>query len=309
MTNTFIKAVEIWVPTPDRTRLTLKNGHYGELDYFERISRGMQLAYDEGLPGKCWAAGHPLMLKDLGNSYFQRGDAAMTVGLSSATAIPHFVDNVLTGVTVLFCGDNAHHVGAIELWHAPAGEPQMKLYDGYFGKAEKFEFASRHTQFSRKVGLPGIVWDTGLPLIMEDLGKAEQFLRRDDAAKVGIGRGIGFPVAARGDDAWMLVMLSAQNSPIAQGFALWKPDAPSGCWRFISGYSESGEDIGSAYGGKALPLDVGPMAEATVEARSVVAPLQTPGSLPDLVSGAASVLVLPAFVKGNIAAALTATLP
>lgn len=262
MTTTFIKAVEIWVPTANRTKLTLKTGHYGELDYFERISRGMQFAYDEGLPGKCWAAGHPLMLKDLGNSYFRRGEEAMTVGLTSATAIPHFVGDNLVAVTVLFCGDNAHHVGAIELWRAPAGDPQMARYDGYFGRAEKFEFSARHTQFSRKVGLPGIVWNTGLPLIMEDLARSEQFLRRDDAAKVGIGRGIGIPVATRGPDDWVLVLLSAQSSPIAQGFSLWLPDLVSGTFFFETGYSES------AGAGKLatepVPLDVGAKGEARI---------------------------------------------
>lgn len=228
----------------------------------------------------------------------------MTVGLSSATAIPHFVDNVLTGVTVLFCGDNAHHVGAIELWHAAAGEPQMKLYDGYFGKAEKFEFASRHTQFSRGVGLPGIVWDTGLPLIMADLCKAEQFLRRDDAAKVGIGRGIGFPIAARGDEAWVLVMLSAQNSPIAQRVELWQPAAAAGSWRFTSGYAESGEDIAAHHAGVAMPMDVGPMGEAMVEARPVVAPAFAAAA-----DGAeAKLLVLPALGESAAAASLVAYL-
>lgn len=262
MTTTFIKAVEIWVPTANRTKLTLKTGHYGELDYFERISRGMQFAYDEGLPGKCWAAGHPLMLKDLGNSYFKRGEEAMTVGLTSATAIPHFVGSNLTAVTVLFCGDNAHHVGAIELWHAPAGDPQMTLYDGYFGRAEKFEFTARHTQFSRKTGLPGIVWDTGLPLIMEDLGRSDQFLRRDDAVKIGIGRGIGIPVNTRGPGDWVLVLLSAQSSPIAQSFSLWLADEASGTFAFEAGYCEG--DATKDPGAERLPLDFGPRGEARI---------------------------------------------
>ncbi|MAY19958.1 MAG: GAF domain-containing protein [Erythrobacteraceae bacterium] len=262
MTSTFIKAVEIWVPNAARTKLTLKTGYYGELDYFERISRGMQFAYDEGLPGKCWAAGHPLMLKDLGNSYFKRGEEAMTVGLTSATAIPHFNGNDLTAVTVLFCGDNAHHVGAIELWHAPAGEPQMALYDGYFGRAEKFKFSARHTQFSRKIGLPGIVWDSGLPLIMEDLGRSEAFLRRDDAAKIGIGRGVGIPVSTRGPDHWVLVLLSAQSSPIAQRFTLWLPDEIKGTYAFGGGYCESGTDLAAEFRKITHPLDVGLLGEA-----------------------------------------------
>lgn len=276
MSASFIKAVEIWVPNAGRSKLSLKSGYYGELDYFERISRGMQFAYDEGLPGRCWAAGHPLMLKDLGNSYFKRGEEAMTVGLTSATAIPHFVGNNLTAVTVLLCGGNAHQVGAIELWHAPSGEPQMKLRDGYFGRAEKFELSARHTQFPRKVGLPGIVWDSGLPLIIDDLRRSEQFLRRDDAAKVGIGRGVGIPVSTRGAGDWVLVLLSAQSSPIARRFALWLPDEAAGIFAFESGFCESGADLAALSSNEVRPLDVGLLGEARTS--SAPALVRTDGS-------------------------------
>lgn len=304
---TFLRAIEIWVPTADRTKLTLKRGHYGELDTFERLSRGMRFAYDEGLPGRCWAQGQPIMLKDLANSYFKRGDAAMTEGLTCAVAVPTFAGPDLKAVTVLFCGDNAHHVGALELWHAAPGEPQMSLADGYFGSAEKFEFTSRSTQFSRKSGLPGMVWDSGFPLILDDLGRGEQFLRRASAEKVGIHRGVGLPCPVRGQGDWVLAMLSARNSPIARRFELWLPDLESGMFRYSEGFCESGADLAEAYFTVHMPLDVGPMGEARMSGIPVIA---TGGDMP---AGAAqmtdaSILVWPIFAQGSVSANLVAYL-
>ncbi|PEQ12344.1 hypothetical protein B2G71_12680 [Novosphingobium sp. PC22D] len=300
--DTFIRAIEIWVPTPDRTRLSLKSGFYGELDYFERVSRGMQFAYDEGLPGKTWARGHPVVLKDLGNSYFKRGDAALSVGLSCAVAVPSFAGADLTAVTVFFCGNDAHHVGAIEVWHAAPGEPQMTLDDGYFGRAEKFEFAARHTEFSPKVGLPGIVWDSGMPLVMEDLGRAEQFVRRDGALKVGINRGVGIPVPSRGRGAWALTFLSAVNSPIANRVEVWVPDQVEGTFRFEQGYCENGAGLHALLGANAPPLDVGPMGEARLSAVPVLVTPPAPDA--EAQSPFACLLVLPLLGRDGTRAVL-----
>ena len=41
----------------------------------------MRFGFDEGLPGKAWAAGHPIILKEFENSYFKRTEAAKAVGL------------------------------------------------------------------------------------------------------------------------------------------------------------------------------------------------------------------------------------
>jgi hypothetical protein len=60
---------------------------------------------------------------------------------------------------VLFCGDDAPHAGAIELWHNDPGiSHEMGLVDGYYGSADMFEFNSRHTTFPRGFGLPGRTW-------------------------------------------------------------------------------------------------------------------------------------------------------
>ena len=262
--NAFIRAIEIWVPTADRNRLTLKCGYYGELDYFRRISRGMQFAYGEGLPGKAWAEGHPVVLKNLADSYFKRGDAIMSTDLVCAVAVPEFVGGTLMSVKVFFCGEGAHHIGALELWHAATGEPQMKLEEGYFGNADKFEFTSRHTHFARRTGLPGLVWDSGVPLVMDDLATNPAFVRADAAAKAGINRAVGFPCSVRGPEDWVLTFLSASTSPVVRRCELWLPDADAGMFRFASGYCEAGTDLSAIHANATVPLDAGTLGEARI---------------------------------------------
>jgi len=306
----FIKAVEIWVPNAHRTKLTLKTGHYGELDYFERISRGMQFAYDEGLPGKCWSSGQPIVLKQLSDSYFRRGDAAMTSELDCAIAIPTYDGADLRAVMVFLCGHDGHRIGALELWHAREGEPQMGLHEGYFGAAEKFEFTSRNTQFSRKVGLPGLVWDSGMPMIMDDLGRSAQFLRSGSAEKVGINRGVAIPCHARpGTGSWVVTFLSARNSPIARGFEIWLPNEATGLFRLAEAYHEEDAEYSEDMPKRQHPLDVGPLGEARVTRLPVIAQIETgPAESDDEDAPTSTILVMPVLKHGTVAANLVAYL-
>ena len=127
-----------------------------EYSEFKAVSENALFAYDEGLPGKAWASGHPVILTEFANSYFKRTDEAIEAGLTCGVALPVFAGEFLMAVMVLFCGDDEKHVGAIELWHNdPEKSHEMGLVDGYYGTADMFEFNSRHTKFPRGFGLPG----------------------------------------------------------------------------------------------------------------------------------------------------------
>ncbi len=63
----FIRAAEIWVPTPDKSKLVFKDGFYGPLTEFRAASEQMHFKFDEGLPGRAWATGHPVILKEFSN--------------------------------------------------------------------------------------------------------------------------------------------------------------------------------------------------------------------------------------------------
>src|SRR5712691_6703552 len=88
MMKTFVRVAEIWVPTKDRTQLQFLDGLYGPLKGFRAVSEQMRFRLDEGLPGKAWAAGHPIILKEFANSYFVRTEAAKTAGLTCGVALP-----------------------------------------------------------------------------------------------------------------------------------------------------------------------------------------------------------------------------
>ena len=258
--KTFIRACEIWVPSRDRAMLEFHRGMYGDLARFRHASERMCFGYDEGLPGKAWAARHPIILKDLQNSYFMRAQAAKDAGLTCGVAIPVFAGDYLLAVVVLYCGADADHVGAVELWHNdPAKSYDMALVEGYYGIAEYFERVSRQTLFRPGFGLPGSVWKTGAPEIMSDLWNAERFLRRDDARKVGLSRGLGIPSPYAPGQNYVLSFLSAMSTPIARRFEIWAPDADSAALRLAAGDCSVNPGLMRDHAATRLPLGDGPI--------------------------------------------------
>lgn len=219
----FVRATEVWTLDPATDRLTLASAFHGDMTGFAAASDGESFGKGEGLPGRAWQNREPVMLKGFRGSYFKRTDAAEREGLTVGLAIPVFSHrDALTGVVVFLCGDDAEHVGAIELWHGGA-EPgdTMGLIDGYFGTARHFEWVSRRTSFPKRMGLPGQVWASGRPVLMHDLGNSRRFIRSESAEKAGLTLGVGLPVAGNGPGTTVLTLLSARGTPIARRFEIW----------------------------------------------------------------------------------------
>lgn len=246
--KTFIQVSEIWVPSKDRTVLEFLGGLYGPHKTMRIASEHMCFGYDEGLPGKAWAARHPIVLKDLQQSYFRRADVVREAGLTCGVALPIFAGDFLLAVVVMFCGDDDTRMGAIELWHNdPSKTYDMGLVDGYYGIAENFEYVSRRTQFRPGFGLPGMVWESGMPVIMGDLWHSERFLRKDDARKAGLSKGLGIPVFSEPNQNYVMTFLSAMGTPIARRFEVWVPQANRAAMTFDSGHCDSVADFAKSY--------------------------------------------------------------
>ena len=109
--NTFIRAIETWVPSNDRSILEFGSGMYGKATRFAAISRELCFGRGEGLPGQAWEAGHPVVLKQFQGSYFRRTAAALAEGMTCGIAVPIFAGEFLTSVVVFFCGDDDAHAG------------------------------------------------------------------------------------------------------------------------------------------------------------------------------------------------------
>ncbi len=115
--KTFIRVIEVWVPSHDRSYLEYSGGLYSSANRFGAASGSRCFGRGEGLPGQAWEQGKPIVLKQFEGSYFQRTNAAQADGLTCGIAIPVFAGDFLTSVLVMFCGDDDEHAGAIELWH------------------------------------------------------------------------------------------------------------------------------------------------------------------------------------------------
>jgi len=246
--KTFIRVVEVWVPGADGSLLEFGGGLYDHARGFGAISRHMVFGRGEGLPGRAWESGRPIMLKRLADSYFLRARAAAAEGLTCAIALPQFQREQLKSVLLIFCGDDAAHAGAVELWHnEPSRSPDMTLAEGYYGgAAEVFAFMSKHTSFRKGFGLPGLAWETGLPVFLPDLGKGSRFLRADSAMKVGINRGLAIPCSTTGRDNHVMAFLSALDTPIARRIETWLPDPDYRYLLLESGFCEAQGELGSA---------------------------------------------------------------
>jgi len=224
--KTFIKVAEIWVPDNNQSNLVLKNGIYGEFTEFKRISEQKQFAHRQGLPGMVWASGRPIVLTDLDNSYFERTESALQVGLTCAIGMPVFAGDFLLAVVVFLCGDDDAHSGAIEVWENdfPDHSNELGMVDGYYGTLEYFEFVSRSTKIMKGFGLPGLVWEMQKPILMEDLGSSDSFIRGRDAKNAGITTGLGIPVVLNKEKIDIMVFLSAKATPIAKRLQIWMSD-------------------------------------------------------------------------------------
>lgn len=247
MLTTFIKVIEIWTPTSDRQGLTLSDGYFGHFDSFKQESLGNKFLFDQGLPGKAWSTAQPQIITDLEHSYFQRKRSAASVGLTSGMAIPIFSGEFLLAVVVFLCGGDEKDAGAIELWANDATESQsLALVDGYYGRLENLEYSSRKIQFSRGQGLPGMVWDYHMPMLIAKPAQSPYFIRASNAAIDNITTAFGFPFRNNRKE-FVVSFLSSGDTPIARRFEVWLPDREHKYLFMYAGKCENESDLAEKY--------------------------------------------------------------
>lgn len=241
MTATFIKAAEVWIPSADGTLLEFGCGGFGPARSFATISRSMCFGRGEGLPGRAWEEGRPVLLRQFEGSIFQRTAAARTAGMDCAIALPLYLHDRLTSVLVVFCGHVPGQAGALELWHHdPRITTDMTLVDGAYGPgAQAFEAISQETYLPRGVGLPGLAWQRGEAVFVEDLPAAPgRFLRSEEAAAAGLLRGLAIPAGSRLADRHVVAFLASARLPLAHRIERWVPDAAQSELRRVEAFSE-----------------------------------------------------------------------
>lgn len=302
--KTFIKVTEIWIPDKSRTQLEFGSGLYGTLTDFKNASEQQHFNYDEGLPGKAWAAGHPIVLTRFEQSYFKRTEAAQEAGLTCGIALPIFSGDFLLAVVVFLCGDDEAHSGAIEVWsNGSANQGILQVMDGYYGTLADFERISRLTNLPKGQGIPGLVWQTGLPVLMEDIGKAQAFVRAADAQRAGITTGIGLPVGNCADQAYVMTFLSAKATPIAKRIQIWMPVGNQLVCQ--QGYSKQSNPLAEIFETIAVDKGVGALGRVWLTGMPVITGNQEESGYSPELDDLSSMLAIPIISDGRLKAIVT----
>lgn len=292
MTSTFIKAAEVWLPSGDGSLLEFGSGAYGPAKRLAAVSREQCWGRGEGLPGHAWDESKPVLLRQFEGSYFRRTEAAQAAGLDCAVAWPLLVHDRLTSVLVLFCGHDAATASGLELWHHDARTGNdMTLVDGAYGaNAQTFESISHQTHLARGTGLPGQAWDRGEAVFLENLpASSERFVRAEEAAAVGLLRGLAIPVATQREENHAVTFLAGSTLPLARRIERWVLEQTTVQLRRVYAFSE-------LHGGASV-----------VEATLPFSALTPAGSIAKaFASGAPAISDWPAAEPGAPAAAATA---
>ncbi|NOS89589.1 MAG: GAF domain-containing protein [Methylococcaceae bacterium] len=300
--KTFIKVTEIWIPDKERTQLEFGSGLYGGLDDFKAASEQQHFAYNEGLPGKAWAAGHPIVLSKFEHSYFKRTAAAQQAGLTCGIAIPIFSGDFLLAVVVFLCGDDAEHAGAIEVWcNDPHTENCLKVLDGYYGTLQHFADLSRHIRVSKAQGLAGQAWASNLPILIDDISRDHAFVRAAEARQAGISMGIGIPVSDHPQQSYIMTFLSAKATPLAKRIQIWTPDALGQHLVCQQGYSKTNNDLAKIFETVTVTKGIGALGRVWLTGMPVITGNHEPYYNPELDS-LSSMLALPVISHGRLQA-------
>ncbi len=225
---TFIRAAETWVLDADGSQLVAAPNSFGTLKRLEALGRAEGFRRGEGLPGRAWDQGRPVLMRELDASYFQRSAAALEAGVTCAIAVPVFIHGALKAVLVLFCGHVAGRPSALELWQVDAeASAAMTLADGSYDQdSQAFEAASRASVLARDTSLPGAAWHRGEIQFVENLpGSPARFKRAEEAGDAGMRRGLAIPFGTGSEGGYVVAILAGVALPLALAVERWAHDA------------------------------------------------------------------------------------
>ena len=231
-----INFVEVWRYQPSLDEVQ-EDGQSGTLQCQSafRIQNGTpvpiersvkELAKGQQIAGSAWQQESPVILEGQSSAEIQVAAQESGVPIATMLAIPVYREFVLVDVIVIGLADGN---GGIELWTRDDRD-ELGISGSCYRGLESFEFISRFVKFPKGAGLPGYSWKHGQPRIIDRPQTNPDFIRSFDRDPAHIERCIGLPIGREyGFPASVLLMLSDQNTPLANEMDVWhcESDAPT----------------------------------------------------------------------------------
>ncbi|MCO6045590.1 hypothetical protein NG895_16955 [Aeoliella sp. ICT_H6.2] len=224
-----VRAIEVWRPQDAGGPFALCSCVYGDDDHIEEGRRLRRFELGEGIVGQSAQTGQPHI-----RSCEDLIDDGIDLAHSHVVSIPFMHSGQCKGVVLLACDESEGNQGAMELWR-PNDRGELGLAEAWHSNLERFGLISKYVKFPRRAGLPGKVWADRFPRVMGSLGTSQQFLRAAGAKAEGLSTGIGIPLmrTAMQLDS-VLVLLSANRTPIARAMEVWAMDPDSKKLKIVS---------------------------------------------------------------------------
>jgi len=139
-------------------------------------------------------------------------------------------DQVSSIVVVYFARRDGAALAA-ELWTGREGRSELCLSASSYTGLDRFAKLSPYISFPKGSGLPGMVWETNIPQIIDGLSQSHRFMRATGAASEGLDLGFGMPCVNGGTLHAVALLLSGQRDPVARAIETWCPMNQSGSIR------------------------------------------------------------------------------
>lgn len=137
-----------------------------------------------------------------------------------ATALPvteqAHEDSLMTAASL----QTSRLLRAVEVWSPTSDGNCLERTSSIYRGAETFAAVSNEAHFDHGQGLPGLVWDAGVPVMFDDLGSRD-FLRHEAAREDGLEAGIGVPVFDGEEMVSVLLFLFATTEITSAAFESW----------------------------------------------------------------------------------------
>ncbi|MEZ6128637.1 MAG: hypothetical protein R3C59_08130 [Planctomycetaceae bacterium] len=232
-TDTLIRYVEIWVPDQGASRLNRAACRVvggPQLAESERRNCGgaRSVAAGEGLAGRAWHQKSATILQEDPSELLDRISLECGASLAAVVAIPIFRQHEICGVVVLGLGAG---FGGAEIWNRDDRD-ELAVSVAYYSGLPSFEFITRYTRFPKGAGIPGQVWESGVPRLLRNVNGSDGFMRSFGNDPAGISEVIGLPIgSSHGFADSVLLLLSSQQTPLAGHMELLNDSLSNTDWQ------------------------------------------------------------------------------
>lgn len=118
-------------------------------------------------------------------------------------------------------------LSVVEVWRPDGSGDKLRWAAGHYDAAPEFGAVSRDTTFAMGEGVPGQVWETGRPVLLDGL-VGTNFVRVAAAADAGLGSVLAIPYRRRGRIQAVVVFLMNVRRDLCGVAEVWTPDRDGG---------------------------------------------------------------------------------